>query len=131
MEFDSGAYGYFFDAVARMASTERGFRIGLVMSVPWAWQIIDNQVSTYGWVVQLWDGRRAYLEYVVDEVGRRVPERLTVRTLAGREIKPELGDPAVLWFEPRHVNACLPGRSGSGAPAVDPTASRSLGVGGN
>jgi hypothetical protein len=110
MEFDSGAFGYFFDAVDQSASIEHGFRIGRVMSVPWAWQIIDKRVSRYGWVVQLWDGRRTYLEYVVDEVGRRVPERLTVRTLAGREIKPELGDPDVVWFEPRHVNACLAGR---------------------
>ncbi len=110
MEFDSGAFGYFFDAVDQSAAKEQGFRLRQVMSVPWAWQIIDNRVSRYGWVVQLWDGQRTYLEYVVDEVGRRVPERLAVRTLPGREIKPELDDPAVVWFEPRHVNACLAGR---------------------
>jgi hypothetical protein len=78
--------------------------------VPLAWQIIDGSVSHHGWVVQLWDGRRAYLEYVVDEAGRRAPERLAVRSLAARQIKPELTDPAIVWFEPRHVNACLASR---------------------
>jgi len=107
MEFDTSAFGYFFDAVDQSASSEDGFRIDLVMAVPWAWQIIDGRLSRYGWVVQLWDGRRTYLEYLVNEGGRRVTEQLTVRTLSPREIKPELADPAAVWFEPRHVNACM------------------------
>lgn len=107
MEFESRDFGYFFEAVALTASEEHGFRIECVMTVPLAWQIIDGCVSHHGWVVELWHGRRAYLEYVVDEAGRCVPERLTVRILPPREDTPEVDEPDVLWFEPRHVNACL------------------------
>ena len=107
MEFDSSAYKYFFEAVAEAESSKHGFRLALVMFVPWGWQIIDGSLNTFGWVVQLWDGRRLYLEYKVDEVGRRAPEELTVRPLAASEMTPALGDPAVHWFEPRHLNAAL------------------------
>jgi hypothetical protein len=107
MEFDSSAYGYFFEAVAAMESSTHAFRLELVMSVPWGWQIIDGNLNSFGWVIQLWDGRRLYLEYTVDEAGRRAPEKVTARPLAASEMTPALSDPAVHWFEPRHLNAAL------------------------
>jgi hypothetical protein len=104
---DAYSLGYFLEAVEGCRAIKDGFRLDLVMFVPWGWQIIDRIVSRYGWVVHLWDGRRIYLEYRVDESGCHKPEGLVLRPLHPYQLKPDLPDPAVHWFEPRHVNLAL------------------------
>jgi hypothetical protein len=72
MTNDTSVLEYFFEAVEQAAtSRNESFCLAHVMNVPWAWQIVDGSVSRFGWVVQLWDGRRVYLEYRVDEAGHR------------------------------------------------------------
>jgi hypothetical protein len=104
---DASVLGYFCEAVDLIASIAHGFRIADIAFVPWAWQIIDGPLSSFGWVVRLRGGRRLYLQYVVDEAGRSAPEQLVVRPLQAGEETPVLDDPGVRWFEPRHVNRFL------------------------
>jgi hypothetical protein len=99
--------GYFREAIELSHSTAHGFRLADVVFVPWAWQIIDRHMVSYGWVVRLRGGRRLYLQYVVDEAGRRMPENLIVRPVEFGEEHPVLSDPGVHWFEARHVNRFL------------------------
>jgi len=106
---DSGSYGYFPDALEQAAPANQDLRLDGVMLVPWAWQITEGSVATFGWVVHLWTGERVYLEYRVDEAGRRAPENLAIRTLRDGEDRPAPSDPDAYWFEPIHVNSLLPG----------------------
>jgi hypothetical protein len=78
-----------------------------IVSVPWAWQLVDGSVSSFGWIVELRDGKRAYLEYRVDEAGQDRPEDVAVTVLDADEWRPTVSDPAIHWFEPRHVNRWL------------------------
>ena len=107
MKIDSSSYGYFPDALEQAAPAHRALRLDRVMLVPWAWQVTEGSVASFGWVVHLWNGERVYLEYRVDEAGRRLPENVEVRTLRAGETRPALSDPAACWFEPQHVNAAL------------------------
>jgi hypothetical protein len=104
---DSGGLGYLVEAVAIGAGLAEGFRLRDLACSPAAWQFIDGAVNTYGWVCVLRDGRRAYIEYRVDEDRGAHPENVVVRTLGSDEELPALEDPAVVWFEPRHVNLML------------------------
>ena len=99
--------GYFCEAVELTLSSVHGFRLADVVFVPWAWQIIDGHVVFFGWVVRLRGERRLYLQYLVDEEGRRAPEELVVQPLEPGQEVPVLRDPGVHWFEPRHVNRLL------------------------
>jgi hypothetical protein len=101
------ALGYFFEADVQAALLGRGLRPADIVSVPWAWQLIDGTVSSFGWVVELRDGKRAYLEYSVDEAGQERPEDVAVTILDAYAWRPILSDPAIHWFEPRHVNRWL------------------------
>ena len=107
MKIDSSSYGYFPDALEQAAPAHQDLRLDGVMLVPWAWQVTQGSVATFGWVVHLWNGERVYLEYRVDEAGRRFPENVEVRTLRAGEDRPALRDPDARWFEPHHVNAVL------------------------
>ncbi len=107
-----GVLGYFREAIELSASTAHGFRLADVVFVPWAWQIIDGSRVSFGWVVRLRSGRRLYLQYKVDEAGRRVPQDLVVQLLVPGQERPALSDPGVHWFEARHVNRRL-GLSGN------------------
>ena len=104
---DGSVLGYFREAIALSASTAHGCRLPDVVFVPWAWQIIDGSRASFGWVVRLRGGRRLYLQYMVDEAGRGEPQDLVVRPLGPGEERPVLNDPAVHWFEARHVNRRL------------------------
>ena len=104
---DSGVIDYFRAAIALTASTGHGFGLDEVVYVPWAWQIIDGSKVSFGWVVRLRGGRRLYLQYRVDESGRRAPQDLVAWPLAPGEEHPVLSDPGVHWFEARHVNRRL------------------------
>lgn len=104
---DSRALGYFVEAVAIGAGLADGFGVRDLAFVPAAWQIVDGAVSTFGWVCLLHAGRRAYLQYRVDEDRGTDPENVVVRTLGPGEKLPATDDPAVHWFEPRHVNQAL------------------------
>lgn len=101
------ALGYFFVAEVQGALLRGGFPPIDIVCVPWAWQLIDGSISFFGWVVELRDARRAYLAYRVDEAGQDGPEDVAVTPLADDEDRPTLGDPAIHWFEPRHVNRWL------------------------
>jgi hypothetical protein len=101
------ALGYFFEADVQAALLRHGFPPADIMSVPWAWQLIDGTVSSFGWVIELRDGRRAYLAYRVDEAGPDGLEDVAVTPLAVDEERPTISDPGVHWFEPRHVNRWL------------------------
>ena len=104
---EASVLGYLREAIALSAATAHGFRLADVVFVPWAWQIIDGSRVSFGWVVRLRGGRRLYLQYEVDEAGRRVPQDLVVRPLDGGEEHPKLSDPGVHWFVARHVNRVL------------------------
>ena len=104
---DADMLGYFVEAVEQCGSLKEGFCLAFVMFVPLAWRVIDRMVSRHGWVVQLWDGRRLYLEYRVDEARSRKPQQLVVRPLYPYQVRPELPNEAIHWFEPRHVNLAL------------------------
>jgi hypothetical protein len=106
-ELEASVMGYFREAVELTSSAAHCFRLADVAFVPWAWQIIDGHLASFGWVVRLRGGHRLYLQYVVDEAGRRAPEDLVVRPLEPGQEFPILSDPAVHWFEPRHVNRFL------------------------
>ena len=100
--------GYFVEAVAIGAELADGFRLGDLAFAPAAWQRVDGVGDTFGWVCLLHDGRRAYLQYT----GRRGSWPVSARTWpCGRsgpgEELPAVDDPAVHWFEPRHVNQAL------------------------
>jgi hypothetical protein len=107
MQLDSEALGYFVEGIAQAASTKHGVGLRSVKFVPWAWQSIGGRLNHYGWVIRLRDGRRIYLEYKVDKAGAGSPEALCVRPFPASEVVPELSDPNICWFEPRHVNTAL------------------------
>ena len=104
---DPGALGYLVEAVTIGAELADGFRLRDLACSPAAWQFTDGAVNTYGWICVLRDGRRAYIEYRVDEDRSAQPENVVVRTLGPDEELPALDDPMVVWFEPRHVNLML------------------------
>lgn len=96
----------FAEAVGRSSTTKDGFRLLQVMAVPWSWRTSRAGTKRYGWVVQLWDGRRLYLTYSVkDGAGERAEP--TIRPMPAFEIKPELPASSTRWFEPKDLNAAL------------------------
>lgn len=104
---ESSVLGYLREAIALSASTAHSFCLADVVFVPGAWQIIDGSTVSFGWVIRLRGGRRLYLQYRVDEAGRRAPQYLVVRPLESGEEYPRLSDPGVHWFDARHVNRRL------------------------
>jgi hypothetical protein len=88
MGLGSRDLGYFVEAVEQASSLNDGFRLALVLFVPWAWQIIDGSVNYYGWVIQLWDGRRAYLAYSVDDAAPGVLRDISVLSIPVTEDTP-------------------------------------------
>jgi hypothetical protein len=96
----------FFAAIDHASAVEHGFRRIHVMAVPWAWRIARYRAKRYGWVVQLWDGRRVYLTY---SVGRAENDRakITVQPMPAFEIKPELSIRGIHWFDPKELNTAL------------------------
>ena len=120
--------GYFLEAVTIGAELADGFRLGDLAFAPAAWRRVGAVGDTFGWVCLLRDGRRAYLQYRVDEQHGPYPQNVAVRTLADSEELPAVDEPAI-WFEPRDVNQALalfqaaprdralpPGPPASGAP---------------
>lgn len=106
--------GFFFEEGVQAALRGRGFPPTDIVNVPWAWQLIDGSVSSFGWVLELRDGRRACLEYTVDDACRNGPENVMVAPLAAGDERPALSDPGIHWFEPRHVNRWLRRRAHDG-----------------
>jgi hypothetical protein len=104
---EPAAVGFFFEEGVQAALLKRGFSPSDIVIGPWAWQLIDGSVSSFGWVLVLRDGRRAYVEYTVDGACQSGPENVMVAPLAAGEERPVLSDPGVHWFEPRHVNRWL------------------------
>jgi hypothetical protein len=104
---DPRTLGYLVEALTIGAERAEGFRLRDLACSPAAWQLIDGAVNTFGWVCVLRDGRRGYIEYRVDEDRGAYPQNVVVRTLRPDEVLPALDDPAVVWFEPRHVNLWL------------------------
>jgi hypothetical protein len=103
---DPSVFGYFGPAIELLAPLVKGFAPSNIQSVPLAWQIVDGNVSSFGWIAVLLGHRRVYFQYTVDETAGQ-PEDLLVRELAAGEAVPELDDPAVVWFEPRHVDSAV------------------------
>jgi hypothetical protein len=103
---DPSVFGYFGPAIELLAPLVHGFAPSKILSVPLAWQVVDGNVSSFGWIAVLLGRRRVYFQYTVDEtVGR--PEDLLVRELAAHEDLPAVDDPAIVWFEPRHVDSAV------------------------
>jgi hypothetical protein len=99
---------WFLHAATVVPTIDGGFALQEVQYVESAWQIIDGDLGSFGWVVAMRDGRRLYLEYTVDDTKDERPEDLSVTPLGEGQDYPDLENSAgVYWHRPDHINEHL------------------------
>lgn len=92
----------------RLAEEKLAVDIDGIALVEAAWEIADTIVSSNGWVLALDNGRRLYVEYMLDYSGDPLAEEIEVRTLLPGETYPALKNEAgVLWYRPDKINEHL------------------------
>lgn len=99
----------FFDAADLAPSQAGGFALPEVIRVEEAWEIIDANTISHGFIVALASGRRAYFEYTVDHSAGERQEKLDIQTLAGGMQRPDLGKTgqSVFWYGADHITLQL------------------------
>jgi hypothetical protein len=93
---------WFLHVLDLAAARPEGFEREELALVESAWQIVDTTVSSFGWVIQLKDGTRHYVEYICDD---HLPEILEIIPLAANQLVPKLDNEAgISWYRPDHIN---------------------------
>src|SRR5258708_22576299 len=101
----SADLAWFLHAAELAPTIDAGFALEDVQHVEAAWQILDGDLGSFGWVVAMRDGRRLYLEYTMDDTGEGRPADLSVTPLAEGQTYPTLDDDTgVFWYRPDHIN---------------------------
>jgi hypothetical protein len=98
MPFDLGR---FLDALELTPTLMHGFGLHDVRKVEMAWEFLDSHFPMHGYVVDLIDGRRVYLEVDQQEDGDVVTmELLPAGAMPGRKASDEDMAP---WYEAHHI----------------------------
>jgi len=101
---------YFLLALEHVADPGRGFELASLAMVESAWQSSSAAAARmFGWVVVLMTGQRLYLEMEVVDVegGRPTDIEITPLPTAHQRYPDELGEDAVAWYRPDHINQHL------------------------
>src|SRR5882762_4784847 len=64
---------WFMQATEIATAIEEDFDLGDLKYVESAWQIVDGDLKSFGWVVAMVDGRRLYLEYTIVDIEGQAP----------------------------------------------------------
>ena len=106
---------WFMQATEIATAIEEDFDLGDLKYVESAWQIVDGDLKSFGWVVAMVDGRRLYLEYTIVDTEDEGPEDLNITSLPEGPY-PKLDNKAWRhWYKPDHINE----RLGLAAPHSD------------
>jgi hypothetical protein len=98
---------WFMHATEIATAIEEDFDLGALKYVEAAWQIVDADLKSFGWVVAMVDGRRLYLEYRIDHAEEGGLEDLNVTSLPEGSY-PKLDNKAARhWYIPNHINEHL------------------------
>jgi len=106
---------WFMQATEIATAIEEDFDLGDLKYVESAWQIVDGDLKSFGWVVAMVDGRRLYLEYAIIDTEDEGPEDLNITSLPEGPY-PKLDNKVTrAWYKPNHINE----RLGLAAPHSD------------
>lgn len=96
---------HFLNALLLVAELEHGFGLHEVERVEEAWQIVDADIASHGFVVALQDGRRVYLEYTADDMSDAPGEEIDLSDLAPGMERPDLAEAGygVHWYRPEQI----------------------------
>jgi len=98
---------WFMQATEIATAIEEDFDLGDLKYVESAWQIVDGDLKSFGWVVTMVDGRRLYLEYTIMDTEDEGPEDLNITSLPEGSY-PKLDNKAARhWYKPNHFNERL------------------------
>jgi hypothetical protein len=98
---------WFMHATEIATAIEEDFDLEDLKYVESAWQIVDADFRSFGWVVAMVDDRRLYLEYTIDHTEQDGREDLNVTSLPGGSF-PKLDNTAARrWYKPDHINEHL------------------------
>ncbi len=100
---------HFLNAVLIASLTEGGFELDDVARVEEAWEIADLNLMSHGYIVDLVDGHRIYLEYTEDSLGAAIEETIEVVPLEPGMERPDLAGNAggVHWYQASHITEYL------------------------
>jgi len=98
----------FLRALAPSAELEPSVDVDEIAVVESAWQIPHTVVSSHGWVLELRDGKRLYLEYTLDDSRPGARKEVAMTPLDAETVYPDLeNDAGAFWYRPDHINAHL------------------------
>jgi len=87
---------------------EHSFAASDIVHIESRWTLMAADCTQGGFVASLGDGRRVYLEYLVQDPARKENVRIMVQALGADQIYPEVGDATVDWTDEVDVlNALL------------------------
>lgn len=101
----------FLNALLLVAAREDdGFGVHEIARIEEAWQIVDADIASHGFVLALDDGRRVYLEYTHDSLSEDAQEEINLVELAPGMERPDLsegGAGGVHWYKPHGIAVYL------------------------
>ena len=98
---------WFMQATEIATAIEEDFDLGDLKYVESAWQILDGDLKSFGWVVAMVDGRRLYLEYAIMDTEDEGPEDLNITSLPEGPYPKLDNKVARAWYKPNHINERL------------------------
>jgi hypothetical protein len=109
--YEPASIQFFRRALALAADLPDGFGLADVEGIKAHWAFVDMDFAIYGYVVELRDGRRAYLQFTADDTTPpEHAEGVVIEPLASDAMRPAIHAQNVLigWNEKvDHLNACL------------------------
>ena len=107
IRLETADIAYFERALALSTEHTVGFTPKTLTTVEAAWRNLDSIVATFGWIINLKDGRRLYLELATVDIEDQEDE-LTITALAAGQPYPELDEHAgAYWYRPDFLNEHL------------------------
>lgn len=96
---------HFLNAMLFVAEREDdGFGLHEIVRVEEAWEIVDADIASHGFILALEDGRRVYLEYTLDHFEGCAQEEIDLVELAPGMERPDLSEGGgVNWYRPERI----------------------------
>jgi hypothetical protein len=95
-----------FARAADLARTaDESFALAGIAAIEAAWQRVDLDNGTFGFILQMADGQRLYWRYTAEDTEAGRPEDLEVAELAAGEMPASEGE--ARWYSPDRLNAQL------------------------